>query len=38
MGLKYSGSGEVTEIGEMTTAVAAEPPEEVFETFRFAST
>lgn len=38
MGLKFSGSQEVTEIGEVTTVVVGEAPEDVFETFRFAST
>lgn len=38
MGLKFSGSQEVTEIGEVTTVVEGEAPEDVFETFRFANT
>lgn len=38
MRLKYSGSQEVTEIGEATTAAVGEAPEDAFGTLRFANT
>lgn len=38
MALTYSGLQEVTEIGEVTTVVVGEAPEDVFKTFNFAST
>lgn len=37
-GTEISGSPEVIEIGELTTVVVGEAPEEIFATFRFANT